>query len=141
MTPVATPSHLQPTHFKVLAKLANLHDYERSYSRVPNKQTVRLLENGKKSHLTHLFGTIHLLIFGKKSHLYVIPTNTFIIFFTFNVKSIEKDCFFQTAIRIWNGSQGKLYLYAWNHLLNRNYNQNSSRINDIGPRTGSVNSN
>ena len=49
---VATPSHLQPTHLKVLAKLANLLDYEHSYSRVPNKETGHLLEHGNKSHLS-----------------------------------------------------------------------------------------
>ena len=49
---VATPSPLQPTHLKVLAKLANLLDYEHSYSRVPNKETGHLLEHGNKSHLS-----------------------------------------------------------------------------------------
>ena len=98
LTSVATPSHLQPTHLKVLAKLANLLDYERSYSRVPNKQTARLLENGKKSHLyaliwnykfidfwqkvppIRLFQPILLLIFSKKSPLYVYSHLSFYYF-------------------------------------------------------------
>jgi hypothetical protein len=63
---VATPSHLQPTHLKVLAKLANLLDYEHFYSRVPNKETGHLLENGSKFDLYALIWSYMFIDFWEK---------------------------------------------------------------------------